>query len=795
MVSFADLRAAVARYRHGNPATTSHRSPIPHAPRLAVLLLPALLAAAASAAAGQQAGRERPDPAGGSGLGIGLLATLDGPAPPDPPAVLARDEQGRVTARAVRLDTPLELDGRLDEALYARVPPLTGFIQNDPVEGAPASERTEVWIFFDDEQVYLSARCWESRPERMRATEMRRDNTNIAQDDNLAWAFDTFYDRRNGMLFEVNAAGGRMDGQMTNEGRTNFDWNPLWRVEVGRFDGGWTVETAMPFKSLRYRPGPAQLWGFNLRRRVRWKNELAYLRPVPAALGPRGLRPSLLAPLVGIEAPPGSRNLEVKPFAIADLTTDTAATPPLRNAAAGAAGIDLKYGLTQNLTADFTVNTDFAQVEADEQQVNLTRFRLFFPEKREFFLENRGTFEFGGEGGDTPILFHSRQIGLQAGRAIPVHAGARLTGRVGDFDVGLVQMRTGSEDVSGARVTDFSVVRVKRDILRASSIGVLMTRRSVSLRGPGDSGTYGIDGGFSFLGNLLVVDTYWARTATPGVVGSESSWRANIEYDGDRYGFQAERLVIGDEFRPEVGFVRRRDMERSLARARFSPRLLSVPAIRKLSWSAGIDYIENLRGVLETREGDAEFGVEFENSDRLTVGYARTYERLLEPFDITPDISIPPGGYGFETYSAELVLGPQRVASGRVRLDHGAFFSGRKTELAVTRGRMQLTRRVSTEPTYAYSLVNLREGRFTTHLAGARLTFTVTPLMFTSALIQYNTSNSTAAANVRFRWEYQPGSELFVVYNEQRSDPLSVPRLEPIRNRAVVVKLTRLFRF
>ena len=564
-------------------------------------------------------------------------------------------------------------------------PPLTGFIQNDPVEGAPASERTEVWIFFDDEQVYLSARCWESRPERMRATEMRRDNTNIAQDDNLAWAFDTFYDRRNGMLFEVNAAGGRMDGQMTNEGRTNFDWNPLWRVEVGRFDGGWTVETAMPFKSLRYRPGPAQLWGFNLRRRVRWKNELAYLRPVPAALGPRGLRPSLLAPLVGIEAPPGSRNLEVKPFAIADLTTDTAATPPLRNAAAGAAGIDLKYGLTQNLTADFTLNTDFAQVEADEQQVNLTRFRLFFPEKREFFLENRGTFEFGGEGGDTPILFHSRQIGLQAGRAIPVHAGARLTGRVGDFDVGLVQMRTGSEDVSGARVTDFSVVRVKRDILRASSIGVLMTRRSASLRGPGDSGTYGIDGGFSFLGNLLVVDTYWARTATPGVVGSESSWRANVEYDGDRY--------------------------------------------------------------------------------------------------------------GFETYTAELVLGPQRVASGRVRLDHGAFFSGRKTELAVTRGRMQLTRRVSTEPTYAYSLVNLREGRITTHLAGARLTFTVTPLMFTSALIQYNTSNSTAAANVRFRWEYQPGSELFVVYNEQRSDPLSVPRLEPIRNRAVVVKLTRLFRF
>ena len=765
--------------------------------RLLFLLLTPLLAGAGAgaAAAGQQPDPGAPRPSGGSGLGIGLLATLDGPPAPAPPAVMARDEQGRVTARAVRLDAPLELDGRLDDPVYARVPPLTGFIQNDPLEGAPASERTEVWIFFDGEQVYLSARCWESRPDRMRATEMRRDNTNIAQDDNLAWAFDTFYDRRNGLLFEVNAAGGRMDGQMSNEGRTNFDWNPLWRVEVGRFDGGWTVETAMPFKSLRYRPGPAQLWGFNLRRRVRWKNELSYLRPVPAALGPRGLRPSLLAPLVGIEAPPGSRNLEVKPFAIADLTTDTAATPPLRNAATGDAGIDLKYSLTQNLTADFTVNTDFAQVEADEQQVNLTRFRLFFPEKREFFLENRGTFEFGGEGGDTPIVFHSRQIGLQGGRAVPVRAGARLTGRVGDFDVGLVQMRTGEEPVSGARTTDFTVVRLKRDILRASSIGVLMTRRSVSLRGPGAGASYGVDGGFSFLDNQLVVDTYWARTATPGAAGEEASWRANVEYDGDRYGFEVERLVIGDDFRPELGFVRRRDMARSLGRARFSPRLLSVPAIRKLSWSGGIDYIENVRGVLETREGDAEFAVEFENSDRLAIAYARTYERLLEPFDITPEISIPAGSYDFETFSATLVLGPQRVASGRVRLDHGAFFSGRKTELAVTRGRTQLSRRVSTEPTYAFSLVDLREGRFTTHLAGARVTFTVTPQMFTSALIQYNTSNSTAAANVRFRWEYQPGSELFVVYNEQRSTLLPQPHLEPFRNRAVVVKLTRLFRF
>ena len=205
--------------------------------RLPALLLAALLVPAAPGAAGQQADRERTGASGGSGLGIGLLATLDGPAPP-PPAVLARDAEGRVTGRAVRLDQPLRLDGRLDDAVYARVPAMTGFIQNDPVEGAPASERTEVWILFDDEQVYLSARCWESRPDRLRATEMRRDNTNIAQDDNLAWTFDTFYDRRNGFLFEVNAVGGRIDAQTSNDGQANFDWNPIWQVETARFDGG-----------------------------------------------------------------------------------------------------------------------------------------------------------------------------------------------------------------------------------------------------------------------------------------------------------------------------------------------------------------------------------------------------------------------------------------------------------------------------------------------------------------------------------------------------------------------------
>ncbi len=366
-----------------------------------------------------------------AGLAIDLLATIEGPPPPLPPPVIARDAAGRVTMRAVRLTTPLRIDGRLDEAVYAAVPAMTDFVQTEPAEGRPASERTEVWMLFDADNVYVVARCWESRPDRMMFSEMRRDNTNIGRNDNLAWSFDTFFDRRTAFFFEVNPIGGRLDGESSNEGETNFDWNPIWDLGVGRFDGGWIVEVAVPFKSLRYRPGPIQIWGFNIRRTNVWKNEFSYLSPVAAGVGRLGLRPALTAPLVGFEVPPGARNLEIKPYAIADLTTDTAAPMPILNEPGGDIGLDVKYGLTRNLTADFTYNTDFAQVEADEFQVNLTRFSLFFPEKREFFLENRRTFDFGGagSGGDTPILFYSRPIGLQGSREVPIEAGGRMTDR------------------------------------------------------------------------------------------------------------------------------------------------------------------------------------------------------------------------------------------------------------------------------------------------------------------------------------------------------------------------------
>ena len=595
-----------------------------------------------------------------------------------------------------------------------------------------------------------------------------------------------------------------MDGQVTDErpDTYNGDWNPIWEVRTGRFEHGWTLEAAIPFTSLRYRPGRAQIWGLNLQRSVRWKNEISALTALEAARGGAVavFQVSRAATLVGVEAPEsGSRVLEVKPYGIADLTSDRNAAPAQSNDPGGDLGIDLKYGVTQNLVADVTVNTDFAQVEADEQQVNLTRFSLFFPEKREFFLENQGLFAFGGAGtgpfgggGNTPVLFYSRQIGLDQGQEVPIDVGGRLTGRVGAFSLGVLNIQTDDAPEAGAVATNFSVVRLKRDLLRRSSIGAIFTRRSISTRGPGSNETYGVDGTFAFYENLSM-NTYWATTRTPGLRDDDVSYRAQLDYAGDRYGVQLEQLVVGENFNPEVGFLRRADFERSFGSVRFSPRPQSIAAIRKLSWEGQIDYITDRDGVLETRQAQGGFGIEFESSDNVDVTFARNYELLRRPFSLAPGVTIPVGGYPFQDVRVSLALGQQRPLSGTLSVQHGSFFSGDKTSVGFSRGRLELTPQVAVEPSVSFNWVDLPEGSFTTELVTARTTYTVTPHMFISALLQYNSSNDSLGTNVRLRWEYQPGSELFVVYNDQRDIALrGAPVLE---NRAFIVKVTRLFRF
>ena len=742
--------------------------------------------------------------------GFAMAGVAIDPPPPIAPAVQSRNSSGQATVRAIRLDAPIVMDGLLTEAVYEEVPAITGFIQQEPVEGQPATERTEAWVLFDDENIYISARCWQSRMDQVVANEMRRDE--IFRNDNFAIVFDTFHDQRTGVLFRASPIGALMDMEFTEEPTFNIDWNTVWDVRTEYFDGGWTVEFVIPFRSLRYPAGLGRLWGINLGRTVLSKNERSFLTLIPASLSSRGFTTAAYAGnLVGLEVPDDSINIDVKPYAIGGLTSDLSMPNPVENQISGDAGVDLNYKITQSLTADFTVNTDFAQVEVDEQQVNLSRFSLFFPEKREFFLEGKGLFEFAGgrgfsgggssayrrgrQGTNTPVLFFSRRIGFENGRVIPIRGGGRLTGKMGPFSIGALSIQTEGAGTIDLPSTNYSVLRIKRDVFRRSSIGGVFTGRSASTVSQGSNQAYGVDGVFTFYDNVNL-NAYIAKTQTGGLVGDDLSYRGQFNYAGDRYGLQLEQLSVGANFNPEVGFVRRHDFRRSFGSARFSPRLRRWESIRKLSWEASLDYTTDGVGLLETRVQSGVFGVEFENSDEFFIDQSLNYEFLKAPFEISPGISIPVGGYEFNNTRFGYAFGPQRTFSGNVSVEYGTFFGGNKTSVTLIRPRVEITPQFSLEPVMSLNWLDLPQGAFTTTLVSSRVTYTLTPRFFVGALIQYNSSGRSVGTNARLRWEYQPGSELFVVYTEER-DTLSLrpERSTLLRNRGLVVKLTRLFRF
>ena len=773
------------------------------------------------------AGRRPPfgDPGGGAaagaarpaGFGAAPARVIEGPPPPLAPETLARDAAGRVTVRAVPLNQPLDIDGNLDEGVYEIVPSLSDFVQQQPDEGAPSTERTEAWVFYDDNSLYISARNWDSAPEsRWVANEMQRDSFQIIQNDTFSAALDTFYDRRNGFAFMVNPIGGFFDYQITDEGNPNSDWNPIWDVRTGRFDGGWTVEMEIPFKSIRFPGGESQVWGLQLGRSIRWKNEWAYLTPVAISAGPGMFRLSAAGTLAGLQVPSGNRTFEIKPYGIGSSATNVATD--VYNQGDYNGGVDVKYGVSENLTADFTVNTDFAQVEVDEAQINLTRFSLFFPEKREFFLEGRGIFDFGRGvnfgggggpggggrpgsggffgGGDVPTVFFSRRIGLESGTTVPIQAGGRLTGKVGDFTVGALNIQT--DDVMDvADPTNFTVLRLKRDILRRSAVGALFTGRSVSLNGDGTNEAFGVDGVFSFYDNVNF-NGYYAKTRTPGLVGEDESYQAAFTYNGDLYAVSVDHLLVGDHFNPEVGFMRRDDFRRTYVQAKYAPRPAGIEAVRQFTAGGSYDYFETVAGIPETELAQANFQIEFENSDRFSADVQRSYEFLAVPWErvLGTEYTIPAGEYVFRDYYLSYSMGAQRRLSGNLSLQYGEFYHGEITSAGYSRGRIEVTPQFSFEPSISVNHVKLPEATFTAPLAITRVTYTFNPRVFFSGLVQFNPVQEVVSTNLRLRWEYRPGSELFVVYNDQR-DTVLVPdqRFPMLQNRAFVVKFTRLFRF
>ena len=721
-------------------------------------------------------------------------------APPTPPATISRNDQGQATVRAVRVARPIDLDGRLDDEVYRGTPPIDGFIQQEPSEGAPASERTEAWIFFDDRNLYVSARCWDSQPDRDVVTEMRRDNNNITQGESFTAVFDTFLDRRNGFFFQTSPLGSVRDQAVVDDA-LNVSWNTVWAVRTGTFDGGWTLEMSIPFKSLRY-PGPGpQVWGFNIRRVVKWKNEYSYLTAIPASFGTGQAIAKMgsAGTLVGVETPGQAKNLEVKPYAVSSITTDNTASVPFSNDLKANGGLDFKYGITRSLITDVTVRTDFAHVEEDLQQVNLTRFSLFFPEKRDFFLEGQGIFAFGGVGsgngtpGDVPVMFFSRQIGLNKGQEVPVLGGARLTGRSGLYSIGALSIQTGEKESAGAMSTNFSTLRVKRDVLKRSNIGLIATRRSVGASGGGANTLAGVDGNFYLFANLTA-NAYYSRTDTPGLSGGTASYRGTVDYSGDRYGFQGEHLLIGEHFDPQVGYARRTDFRRSFGEARFTPRPKRRTRVRKFTYLTSMDYVTDASvSAVQNKELRGLFQTEFQSSDQYSLEYTRNYELVPKPFTISPGVIVPAAGYETRNLRSTYSLGQQRLFSGRVALGRGTLYDGTRTEASYN-GRVGIIPQLAVEPSISLNWVDLPFGSFSAKLVNARLIVTPTPRMMLSSLIQFNASAHTVTSSVRLRWEYLPGSELFVVYSDGRN-VLESATPTGLLNRSVAVKVTRLLRY
>lgn len=716
---------------------------------------------------------------------------------------------GTPVAAAVAAPTPPVVDGRLDEDVWQAATPLTGFVQREPFEGESASERTEVRVLYDDRAIYIGAWLYDEDPSGIIFGETRRD-AELIDSDAFRILLDTYLDRQNGFIFGTTPAGIEYDGQITREGQGGFtgqvrqqrgsgggfnlNWDGSWEVATTRDASGWYAEFRIPFSTLRYERAGLQRWGLNFSRTIRRKYEEALWSPVPRQFDL--YRVSRAGVLEGVIAP-GQRPFAVTPYVIFSARHDYVADTDTD--VDGDLGGDAKLGVTPALTLDLTVNTDFAQVEVDDEQINLTRFRLFFPEKRPFFLENAGTFSVGAP--QEVELFFSRRIGIASGAAIPIVAGGRLTGKVAGFTVGLLDIQTGDlegvgadgEPVELAPPENFAVARVLRELPNRSRVGVLATSR-IDTSDPDRAGfTYALDGRVG-IGQAITFDGYAAATATDAEAG-EHAYGLSGSYSSRDWSAGATYREVGEGFDPQAGFLAR-------SAYRFvSARLLRYVRLPRVEWfrelRPHISYREHfdLDGFSESRLVHIDSHFEFANGAFFQLPALNfTREGLKEPFEIAPDVIVPPGGYDNFEWGFEYRTDQSTPISVEGRIDIGGFYSGSRWGTESTLNlRFGETLAASLGATY-YD-VNLPQGDFETALIRLRAAYSFSPRTYLQALVQYNDQTETFSTNLRFGWLNTAGTGLFVVYNDiENTGPFDRTGYDrgPL-DRAFIIKFTRQF--
>ena len=689
-------------------------------------------------------------------------------------------------ARAFLVDGAPEIDGDvLGEAIWDDIVPATGFLQNTPDEGQPASERTEVRIIYTEDTVYFGIVCYVNDPSTIIVSDSRRDSS-LNDTDSFQIIIDTYLDKQNGFLFGTNPAGLEYDGQVTNEGQGggrfgggvvrrsgsqqqrgsgggfNVNWDGVWQVSAEISELGWTAEIAIPFRTLRYPSGDVQTWGLNFQRNIRSRNEQSYWAPLPRQF--RLHRLSLAGELQGIEVPP-QRNLKLTPYVLGEALRRTDDT---KTTALGDFGADLKYSVTPSMTLDLTYSTDFAQVEVDDQQVNLDRFNLFFPEKRPFFLENAGLFSVGQPG--QLEVFFSRRVGIgESGGQIPIFGGGRLSGKVGsNTNVGILNIQTQSVNATGTPSNNFTVARVRQDFQNRSNIGAMFVNRGATgnLAGERDyNRSYAVDGRWG-IGQTGTVSGFAAQTDTSGLKGDTHAFNMAANYDSERYQLRGGFTEVGPNFNPEVGFYARRGYRRSDASIRTTFRPQNPLGILEWYPHASHFTIWNfVTGQQETQYTHLDNGIEWRNGYQVSTGVNLTKEGVLEPFEIFPGVTVPVDTYDHAEAIMRFNTNQGAPISFAFRATVGGFFGGDRVQMG-PEVSMRTGQTFNAQLSWSRNDIDLPGGAFVTNLGTVRLNYSFTTRMFLQALVQYNDRADLWSSNIRFAILSDANTGLFIVYND-----------------------------
>ena len=677
------------------------------------------------------------------------------------------------------------IDGVLDDDVWEKATPLTDFIQAEPFEGQPASETTEVRIVYDDDAIYIGAAMHDTDPSQIVTTDTRRD-AGLGDMDSLQIIFDTYRDQQNGFVFGTNVAGIQYDGQVRDQGNTSTSWDGSWDVRTNLTETGWTAEFRIPLRTLRYGPAP-QAWGINVFRNIQRHRERAYWAPLARIYSLGRLSSAGELRGLGLKTP---RNFKVLPYVVGSANRNFLPRTNTNSHVDGEFGFDAKFGVTPSLNLDTTYNTDFAQVEVDTQQINLTRFNLRFPEKRPFFLENSGLFTIGK--GQELDLFFSRSIGLdERGGIVPIKAGGRLTGKAGGYNIGVLNMQT--DDVGSLPGNNFSVMRISRELPSRSGLGAIFVNRTATgdLARSGDwNRTWGADGRLG-LGDYFRAAGFAARTETPGMSGRDSAYNVDSEWDDghNRVGF--EYGVTGEDFNPEVGFLENEDGYRRYL-FRFEETLRQQ---RVRDWGfrellphmtyTRYNYLDN--GELQNAEFHLDNHWDWENGNFLSAALNGTWDGLRVPFEVYPGVIVPPGEHGGLRLYARGNTDRRKAISARGSWDLGRFLNGDQSSPSMT-----LTIRhggnFTVETTWNYRAISLPQGAFHTNLGNMRVTYNFTPSVFVQSLIQYNDRTDRWSTNLRFHWLETAGTGFFVVYN----DTEGLNGVGPV-DRTFIIKYVRQF--